>query len=82
MDVLDSFFERLGREFGPQAQRIVTVMAEELGGCRLTFPDLKDLYRLDRDRRIRREFNGSNLSELAIRYQLHVRHVRKILSRS
>jgi Mor family transcriptional regulator len=45
----------------------------------LTFPDLNDLYRAERNRRIRIEFIGNNYEELAIKYGVGVRTVRKVL---
>ena len=35
--------------------------------------------RLERDEEIRREFNGRNYEELAVRYRMTVRHIRDII---
>ena len=80
--VLDQFFARLQRELGEQlAEVVVEMMVVELGSVRLTFPSLADLERQQRNRRIQTLFNGANLQELALRFDLHPSHVRRILSR-
>ncbi len=61
--------------------RIINKMVSVLGGSRVTFPDLKYLYRQERDKRIRTEFNGVNYEELAIKYGIKTRWVREILAR-
>lgn len=80
-EVVSQLFDRLGREFGRLAPQIIQVMVECVGGCRLTFPDLQDLYRQERNRRIRNEFTGGNWEELSIKYRLKIRHVRNIVNR-
>ena len=80
-EVVSQLFDRLGREFGRLAPQIIQVMVECVGGCRLTFPDLQDLYRQERNRRIRAEFTGGNLEELSIKYRLKKRQVRNIVNR-
>ena len=52
-----------------------------LGGMRMTIPDLDELYRRERNRRIRNEFHGNNYEELAIKYRLQIRQVRNIVGR-
>lgn len=78
-EAIDQLFDRLHREFGHMAPHIIRVLAECVGRCRLTFPDLQTLYRQERNQRIRNEFNGRNYEELAILYRLKVRQVRRIL---
>lgn len=71
---------RLHHEFGIcQTLQIVRVLAEEIGGVRVSFPDIQDLNRMERDRRISCEYTGANLEELALRYRLHRRQVRRIV---
>lgn len=79
---VDDLFGRLQREFGNMAPLIIKVMVETVGGIRLTFPDLQDLYRSERNRRLRNEFTGFNYEELAIKYRLKCRQVRRILTNS
>ena len=81
-DAVEELFGRLQREFGNMAPLIVTVMAETVGGLRITFPDLQDMYRAERNRRIRNEFTGINYEELSIKYRLKPRQVRRILSQN
>jgi Mor family transcriptional regulator len=80
-EVVSQLFDRLHREFGRMAPQIIQVMVECVGGCRLTFPDLQDLYRQERDRRIHAEFTGNNHEELAIRYRIKIRQVRRVLNK-
>ncbi len=80
-EIIAQLFDRLHREFGRMAPQIIQVMVECVGGCRLTFPDLQDLYRAERNKRICHEFNGGNLEELALKYRLKPRQVRYILGR-
>ena len=79
LEAVTHLFDRLHREFGRMAPQIIQVMVEVVGGCRLTFPDLQDLYRQERNRRIRAEFNGGNFDELGFKYRLHPKHVRRIV---
>jgi Mor family transcriptional regulator len=78
-EAVAQLFDRLHTEFGRLAPAIIRVLVESVGGCRLTFPDLNDLYRAERNRRIRIEFIGNNYEELAIKYGVGVRTVRKVL---
>jgi Mor family transcriptional regulator len=78
-EAISQLFNRLHREFGNLAPAIIQVMVETVGGCRLTFPDLQDLYRQERNRRIRAEFTGANFEELAFRYRLKKRQIRRVI---
>lgn len=78
-EALAQLYDRLHSDFGRLAPQIIQTLAETVGGLRLTFPDLGTLYREERNRRIRAEFNGLNLEELAIRYRLRKRQVRRIV---
>lgn len=80
-EVIRDLFDRLHREFGRLAPQIIQVMVESVGGVRLTFPDLQDIYREERDRRIHAEFTGNNHEELAILYRLRIRQIRRILNK-
>ncbi|MCP4746960.1 MAG: hypothetical protein GY874_12610 [Desulfobacteraceae bacterium] len=73
----DRLIEELGFNFAVAVQR---AMVEELGGLRITVPDMRQLFREKRNRRISNEFNGANLSELAQRFGLSPNHVRRIIS--
>lgn len=79
-ELLGQIVARLHHEYGIcQTLQIVRVLAEEIGGVRISFPDIQELNRMERDRRIACEFNGANLDELALRYRLHRRQVRRIV---
>ncbi len=80
-EVIADLFDRLHIEFGNLAPKIIEMMVISLGGSRVTFPDFDYLYRQERNRRVRVEFTGSNHEELAIKYRVKPRHVRRILNR-
>jgi hypothetical protein len=42
----------------------------DLKDCRISFPDHQDIYREERNRKIKNMFNGGNYKELAILYNL------------
>lgn len=79
-EAIDQLFKRLHKEFGNLAPMIIRLMVESIGGMRITFPDLQDLYREARNRQIRREFTGFNHVELGIKYTLKSRQIRRIVS--
>lgn len=80
-EIIEELFNQLHGEFGSLAPRIINKMVAVLGGSRITFPDLKYLYRQERDRRIRIEFTGVNYEELSLKYRIKTRWVREILAR-
>ncbi len=61
---------------------VLRVMYEELGGMRITVPTIRDLEIEARDKRVRLKFRGDNHNELAERFGLSVRHVRRIVQRA
>ncbi len=80
-EAVEELFICLQREFGNMAPQIVQTLVRCVGGLRLTFPDLQDLYRAERNRRIRNEFTGFNYEELAIKYRLKRLQVRRIITK-
>lgn len=52
-----------------------------LGGDSLYVPKVESVIRLARNRRINKEFTGFNHKELAIKYGLTTRHIRKIVDK-
>lgn len=78
-EAIDQLFERLHQEFGNLAPMIIQVMVESVGGMRITFPGLRDIYRQARNRQIRSEFTGVNHIELGIKYRLKPRQIRRIV---
>jgi len=78
-EVVTELFSRLHGEFGNMAPQIIQVMVEVVGGYRITFPDFQHLYRAERNRRLKIEFTGRNHQELAIKYRLKVKQVRRIV---
>ena len=78
-EAIDQLFERLHQELGNLAPMIIRLMVDSIGGMRITFPDLQDLYRQARNRQIRHEFNGVNHIELGVKYRLKPRQIRRIV---
>ncbi len=72
----DRYKQEFGLEMGLRIQRI---LIEELGGLRLTIPDIRELAKEERNERIRAAFTGANHEELALRFGCSVRHVRRIV---
>lgn len=50
-----------------------------LGGDNLYIPKVASVIRMARNRRIAKEFTGFNQKELAFKYDLTPRHIRKII---
>jgi Mor family transcriptional regulator len=73
----DCLCERFGNASGAAIMRMFLL---ELKGCRISFPDQEDLYREERNRKIKSEFNGDNYQELALRWGLDVAFVWKIIN--
>ena len=79
-EALDQLFHRLRADFGhASGQAIIKTIIEELGGLRVSIPDLDDLYREERDNQIRAAFNGHNYEEISLRWNLSIRQVRYII---
>ncbi|WP_020675542.1 Mor transcription activator family protein [Geopsychrobacter electrodiphilus] len=78
-EAIADLFDQLHIEFEDLAPRIIKVMISCLGKTRITFPDFDYIYRQERNRRIRNEFDGVNYEELAIKYRLRTRQIRSIL---
>jgi len=65
--------------FGSESGRaIMQKILIEFGAQRVIFPDLEDLSRIDRNERIRCQYNGNNCQELGLRWGLHPSHVGRI----
>lgn len=79
-EALERMFARMVRELGAaDAEKMVTMMSEEIGGFRLTFPDLPAISRMVRNQQICDAFTGNNLEELALRYHRHPVQIRRII---
>jgi len=79
-EALSRFFKRMCTDLGEvSANKIARVLVEELGGLRVSVPDLHDLAREERNIRMRAQFDGRNYFELAFRFGISVRQVRNII---
>jgi len=78
-ETIEILFQRLRDDFGPLSDNIIRAMVETIGGMRLTFLNMKDLDRINRNMRIRAGFNGLNYTELAERHGIKTRQIRRIL---
>lgn len=78
---LDKLFHRLCKDFGQaSSESIIKVIIEELGSLRVTVPDMRQLEREERDRRIFLAFRG-DYSELEGRFRLTTRQLRNIVEK-
>jgi Mor family transcriptional regulator len=80
-EALEQLAQRLVSEYGETSGlAILHAVYEELGGLRITIPTIRCLEKTERIRRIRNTFNGVNHQELAIRWGMSVRQVRRIVN--
>lgn len=80
-ELLELYEQRLVEIFGASdAQKVVRLLIEVVGGARITVPTLKQIEIEFRDKRIRERFNGFNHVELAYEAGLSARHVRRIVN--
>lgn len=80
-DAVVQLFGELHEKYDNTAPEIIEVIVRTLGGIRLTFPDIHFFNRLERNRRMRDEFDGRNYVDLAVKYRLQVRQARRIIDR-
>lgn len=85
-EALQEWFRSLITDFGEASgHAIIKSFISFCGGLRISVPDFEDLWREERDRRIRAAFNGVNYTELAERFTnfkgecLSVRQIRYII---
>ena len=71
------FCERFGHASGGAIMRKFLL---DLKCCRISFPDYDDIYRDQRNARIRVMFDGGNYKELSIRFELAVSTVWEIVN--
>lgn len=79
-DALGGLAARIRASYGDQANHIMQIIFEELGGMRLTVPSISQLFVTERNNKIRIQFTGNNHEELAIMWNLSVRQVRRIVN--
>jgi len=66
-------------EFQPEPGRAIMLkILVEFGGQRVTFPNPDNLSRIDRNERIRCQYQGTNCQELGLRWGLHPVHIKRI----
>jgi Mor family transcriptional regulator len=79
--VFELFCQITQRFDEPVAEECINMIIAELGGIRVTVPSQEHIYRQDRNLKIRKLFNGANISELALRFELSVTQIRRIVNR-
>lgn len=68
--VLLGLFEDICEEYGEiHGEKIISKFINHCGGLRLRIPDYDDLYRLGRDRLIKKQFLKGNISVTALMSQ-------------
>jgi len=79
-DALNEWFKCLLTDFGEASgMTVIKSFINCLGGLRINVPDMDDMQRKERDRKIRNLFTGTNYNELSLRFGLTARQVRNIL---
>lgn len=64
-----------------QVKKIMNIIIQTWGGIEVYIPCINTINRLRRNERIRLQFNGANIKELAIIHDLSTRAIRKILEK-
>lgn len=78
--IFTRIIQRIASDLGEAtAAHVQSIMVAEAGGIRVNFPDDYDLHREARNQRIRAMFRGFNHEELALRYGVSLRQVRRIV---
>ena len=72
-------FENIAIEIGIDK---IKALFKEFGGTSVYFPTEKMIYKEARDREIRSKYNGFNIKELAIKYNMSESYIRAIISRA
>ena len=75
---ISRLFDELTLKFDDKGTRAVKMLVEHLGGMRFVFPS-KLFNQIERNEKIRQEFTGFNHDELADRYNLKTRQIRRIV---
>ncbi|GAB63086.1 MAG: hypothetical protein DWB56_06800 [Candidatus Jettenia sp.] len=79
-DALDQLYQRFCADFGPDvAEKVFKVFVQELSGCRISIPKASYFIREARNKRIKMLFHGGNYEELALRFGITTRLVRRIV---
>lgn len=76
-DIKDFYQKLQNRPLTPEI--VMHILAETCGGSRISVPTLKQFVYRERDEKIRRSFRGGNYEELAIRFRLSPKQVRRIV---
>lgn len=80
LDTIRALHVRMCERFGDASGTVIMrKLLLDLGGLRISFPDMEDLWRSERNRKIRAKYNGSNHAELAINWGISIVHVRNII---
>ena len=72
-------FENIAIEIGIDK---IKALFKEFGGTSVYFPTEKMIYKEARDREIRSKYNGFNIKELAIKYNMSESYIRAIINRA
>lgn len=89
-EMIQSLFKRLYATFGEKSgDEVINIIIQELGGFRVSIPDIKDLNRMERNRKIKAQFLSEMKSGdereriyriLAYRWGMSPVQVRRIVS--
>ena len=76
---LPSQFENIAIEIGIDK---IKALFKEFGGTSVYFPTEKMIYKEARDREITSEYNGFNIKELAMKYNMSESYIRAIINKN
>lgn len=80
MRCISELWRVMSLRFGDSSGKaIMQKFVVELRGLRISFPDHRDIYREERNRKIRLAWTGSNTTELASLYDLRERQILRIV---
>ena len=72
-------FENIAIELGIDKMK---ALFKEFGGTSVYFPTEKMIYKEARDREIMSKYNGVNIKELAVKYNMSESYIRAIISKN
>ena len=72
-------FENIAIELGIDKMK---ALFKEFGGTSVYFPTEKMIYKEARDREIISKYNGVNIKELAVKYNMSESYIRAIISKN
>lgn len=77
-EIANELFSEISEEFSA-GDKIIDFIIRRVGGLRVSFPDIEDREREERNKKINMLHNGRNIEELGIRFNLSSKQIRNII---